>query len=345
MTYPARSALVLQGGGALGAFEFGAARALYEQNFRPDLVAGVSIGAITAVLLARPVKRLGPLGALEAFWKKVTVPGSLFPLLLRPYASFWGNPHFFTLRPDFLSWPFTGLLWTHFYETKALRETLTELVDVEELVNPEAEPLLLLSATNVSEGQVEYFDSRTGKLTLDHILASSSLPPAFPMTKIGGQCYWDGGLFDNTPLGAVLERLDQTADAQRIIYVVNLFPNKGPIPDTMPGVAERMKNLQFANKSLEDLKLLCRFNEVADLMEALESLPSNHPLRRDPAYKAIKKRGYIRIPRIVSITPPHPSAEFGDADFSPAAIAKREEQGRAEANRALSTGPRDPCST
>jgi NTE family protein len=74
------------------------------------------------------------------------------------------------------------------------------------------------------------------------------------MTRIGGQCYWDGGLFDNTPLGAVLERLDH-ADAQRIIYVVNLFPNKGPIPETMPGVAERMKNLQFANKTVEDLKL------------------------------------------------------------------------------------------
>jgi NTE family protein len=344
MNYPARSALVLQGGGALGAFEFGAARALYEQNFRPDLIAGVSIGAITAVLLARPVKRLGSLGALGAFWKRVTVPGFLFPPPLRPYASFWGNPHFFTLRPDFLSWPFSGLFWTYLYEMKPLKETLSELVDLEELLNPDVDPLLLLSATNVREGQIEYFDSRKGGLTLDHILSSGSLPPAFPMTRIGEQCYWDGGLFDNTPLGAVLDRFDQTAGAQRIIYVVNLFPNKGPIPETMPGVAERLKNLQFANKTLEDLKLLCRFNEVADLMEALESLPRDHPIRGHAAYEAIKQRGYIRIPRMVSITPPGPSPEFGDADFSPEAIAKREKQGHAEAIKALSAGPRDPCS-
>ncbi len=163
------------------------------------------------------------------------------------------------------------------------------------------------------------------------------------MTRIDEQCYWDGGLFDNTPLGAVLGRLDQTADAQRIIYVVNLFPNKGPIPETMPAVAERMKNLQFANKTLEDLNLLCRFNEVADLMDALEKTPPDDPIRKHAAYEAVKKRGYIRIPRMVSITPPGPSPEFGDVDFSPEGIAKREEQGHAEAMKALSAGPRDPC--
>ena len=124
MTHPARSALVLQGGGALGAFEFGAARALYEQNLAPDVIAGVSIGAITAVLLARPVRALGPLGALEAFWKKVTVPGYLFPPPLRPYASFFGNPSFFTLRPDFLTWPFTGFSWTYFYVRSLYRPPL-----------------------------------------------------------------------------------------------------------------------------------------------------------------------------------------------------------------------------
>jgi NTE family protein len=125
---------------------------------------------------------------------------------------------------------------------------------------------------------------------------------------------------------------------------VNLFPNKGPIPETMPGVAERMKNLQFANKTFEDLKLLCRFDEVAQLMTALESLPPDHSVRDHAAYKAVKARRYIRIPRLVSITLPEPAPEFGDADFSPEAIDKREKQGHAEAMRALSAGPQDPCS-
>jgi predicted acylesterase/phospholipase RssA len=338
---PASAALVLQGGGALGAFEFGAARGLFEQKITPDVIAGVSIGAITAVLLARPVERLGPLGALETFWKKVTVPGFLFPAPLRSYASFFGNPHFFTLRPDFLAWPITGFSWTYFYETQPLRDTLAELVDLERLKRSGAEPVLLLSATNVKKGQIEYFDSSKGGLSLDHVLASGSLPPAFPMTDIGDQSYWDGGLFDNTPLGAVLDRLDPAADVERTVYVVNLFPNQGPIPDSMPAVAERMKNLQFANKTLGDLKLLCRFNEVAELMQALQSLPEDHLIKQHEAYKAVKKRGYIRIPRIVAITPPEPSPDFGDADFSPEAIDKREKQGHAEALKALSAPPED----
>jgi NTE family protein len=340
MAYPARSALVLQGGGALGAFEFGAARALYESNLAPDVIAGVSIGAITAGLLARPAPGMDSLHALAAFWKKVTVPGKLFPAPLRPYASFLGNPHFFIPRLDYLNW----LNWTYFYQTEPLRHTLQELIDLNKLQQRDADPVLLVSATNVKEGQIEYFDSRHG-LSLEHIMASGSLPPAFPMTEIGDESYyWDGGLFDNTPLGAVLDRLDPAPDADRTIYVVNLFPNKGPIPSNMPGVAERMKNLQFANKTLEDIKLLCRFNEVAELIEVLERLPEAHAVKHHEAYKAVKMRGYIRVPRIVAITPPEPSEEFGDADFSPEALDKREKQGHAEALKALAPPPQDPCS-
>src|ERR1700745_3165323 len=97
MAGSARPALVLQGGGALGAYELGAAKALYKNpKFAPDLIAGVSIGAVTAVLLARPKSGMTPLQALEAFWEKVAVPAPLFPNVFRPYASFLGNPHFFT---------------------------------------------------------------------------------------------------------------------------------------------------------------------------------------------------------------------------------------------------------
>ena len=339
MRQPARSALVLQGGGALGAFEFGAARALYENNLAPDVIAGVSIGAITAVLLARPAPGMDPLQALADFWKKVTVSVEFLPPLLQPYASFLGNRHFFIPRLDYLNW----LNWTYFYETEPLKRTLRDLVDLDRLQQRDAEPLLLVSATDVEKGQIKYFDSQEG-LSLDHIMASGSLPPAFPMTAIGQQSYWDGGLFDNTPLGAVLDRLDTAADTDRTIFVVNLFPNEGPIPKNMLGVAERMKNLQFANKTLEDIKLLCRFNEVAELMETLGSLPEDHPIKQDGAYLALKKRGYVRVPRIVLITPPEPSEEFGDADFSPEALETREKQGHAQALKALAAQPQEPCS-
>ena len=117
-----------------------------------------------------------------------------------------------------MDWP----TWTFFYDTAPLRGTLEQLVDLGALADRDAVPRLLVSAT---EGQIEYFYSQKESLTFDHIMASCSMPPAFPMTVIDRKPYWDGGLFDNTPLGAVLDKLDNKADADRTVYVANLFPN------------------------------------------------------------------------------------------------------------------------
>jgi predicted acylesterase/phospholipase RssA len=332
VTHQARSALVLQGGGALGAYELGAARALYNDNyFRPDVIAGVSIGAITAVLLARPARGLKPLDALEAFWKKIAVPGLMLPPALRQYAAFFGDRNFFVPRFDYFNWP----SWTYFYDTAPLRETLKQLVDLDALLDKTAAPALLVSATNLEQGQITYFYSREDTLTLDHIVASGSLPPAFPMTMIEDSSYWDGGLFNNTPLGAVLDKLDSAPGLDRTIYVVNLFPNKAPLPRNLLEVQARMKNLQFANKTLKDLKSMCRINEVVKLIEAIDNLPGGNPLKDNPAYEAVKKRAYIHVPRIVSITLPEPVGEFDDSDFSPYAIQKRAEEGYAQTMKAL----------
>lgn len=324
------AALVLQGGGALGAYELGAARALYQSaGFAPDVIAGVSIGAITAALLARPAGGRKPLEALEAFWQKVTVPAALFPQPLRPFASFLGNPHFFLPRLDYFALP----TWTYFYDTAPLRRTLEELVDVKALADRDAVPKVLVSATDVKQGQIAYFRSDRETLTLDHIMASGSLPPAFPMTTIGETSYWDGGLFDNTPLGAVLDMLVDAAD--RIVYVVNLFPNRAPLPRDLIEIMARMKNLQFVNKAGEDVKLMRRFNEVARLVEALEKLPGGNPLANDKAYKDVKKRRYLHVPHIVSITTTDEFHQFDDADFSPEAIERRADEGYVQTMKAL----------
>jgi NTE family protein len=341
----ARSALVLQGGGALGAYELGAARVLYgEKNVQPDLIAGVSIGAVTAVLLARPHKDLTPLAALEAFWKKVTVAGAFWPPPLKPYASFLGNRHFFVPRLDFVNWP----TWTSFYDTWPLRETLKELIDLDRLADKSASPKLLVTATNLVRGQTQPFYSEEDTLTLDHIMASGSLPPAFPMTAIKQKAktshYWDGGLFDNTPLGAVLDRLDDAPGIERTVYVVNLFPNKASVPENLPEVMARMKNLQFANKTAEDIKLMCRFNQVADLIAALEALGDANPLARKPVYRAIKRQKYIHVPNIISITAPELTDQFADADFSLEAIHERARQGEELTRRVLQDPHHNPCS-
>lgn len=338
------SALVLQGGGALGAYELGAARALYEGgNFAPDVIAGVSIGAITAALLARPGRGRKPLEALEAFWREVTVPGTFLPVPLRPFASFLGNRKFFVMRTDFLVWP----TWTFFYETDPLRETLRELVDVDALADPKAVPKLLVSATDVEEGEIVYFhsDGEEGPLTLDHIRASGSLPPAFPETVIKGRPYWDGGLFDNTPLGAVLDelnKLDNEPDAERAVYVVNLFPKRAPLPHNMLETNARVKNLQFVNRTEQDVKLMCRFNQVVDLIQAIDTLPEDNPIKGNDAYKELKKQGYMRVPRIVSVTTSDTMHQFDDADFSPEAINTRAAEGYAQTRKALQN-PVDTC--
>jgi predicted acylesterase/phospholipase RssA len=194
----------------------------------------------------------------------------------------------------------------------------------------------------LGEGQIKYFYSREDGLTLDHIVASGSLPPSFPMTVIDGKSYWDGGLFDNTPLGAVLDRLDNTAGVERTIYVVNLFPNKAPIPGDLQEVLARMTNLQFANKTLQDVKLLHRINKVAKLMQALETLPQGNPLKDDPAYQEVKKEGYIYMPRIIPITPPETADEPSAGDFSPEAIQKRADAGYAQTIKALGAMAQTP---
>jgi NTE family protein len=332
MPYPARTALVLQGGGALGAYELGAARRLYKDgDFSPDIIAGVSIGAITAVLLARPANGMKPVEALEAFWQRVTVTASFLPPPLRSYASAFGNPSFFMPRLDYYALP----SWTNIYDTEPLRQTLSQLVDLKALSDPKASPGLLVSATDVEQGQIEYFYRGDRGLSLDHIVASGSLPPSFPMTVIGGKSFWDGGLFDNTPLGAVLDKLDGAIGANRTIFVVNLFPNKAPVPSNLREVTVRTQNLQFANKTLQDLKLMSRFDEVAALMEALESLPDGNPLKDHPAYRAVAKRKYIRVPGIVSITRPEQVEEFGGSDFSPETIEQRASEGYRQTEIAL----------
>jgi NTE family protein len=332
MSLKTRSALVLQGGGALGAYELGAARRLYESGtFAPDIIAGVSIGAITAALLARPAKTMKPLEALEEFWREVTVSGWFLPPPFQQYASVFGNPNFYRPRMDYLDMQ----SWTSIYDTAPLRKTLARLVDCKALADPGASPTLLVSATDVEDGQVKYFGSRTCPLSLDHIVASGSLPPSFDGTEIDGRYYWDGGLFDNTPLGPVIDLLNDGQDADTTVYVVNLFPNKAMRPQTMSQVIERMLNLQFANRTAQDLKLLTRFNEVVALMREIERDPGSDAIKSSDAYATVRDRKYTEVPTIVQITRPKGAAPYDGSDFSAAAIRKRAADGYEQTSQAL----------
>lgn len=327
----ARHALVLQGGGALGAFELGVARAVYAEDcrFRPDAIAGVSIGAITAALLGRPAPGLTPLQALEAFWREVTV-SRLFPERVQPYLSLFGTPHFYTINPF-------ALFGTSYYGVDPLRATLTRLVDLDRLADPAARPRLVVTATDIEKGQLATFQSDQQPLGLDHILASGSLPPSFPMTRIGQTSYWDGGVFDNTPLGAVIDMLDDGAP-DRAILVINLFPNTMPLPTNLADVSQAFSNLLFVNKTRGDISLMKRFNLVAELMAELQALPDDSPVRDLPSFQKMLEQRYQHIPDIIEVTRTSPAQSLEGSDFSHAGIERRAGEGfekaRAELRRA-----------
>jgi len=316
----ARHALVLQGGGALGSFELGVARAIFANDcrFRPDVIAGVSIGAITAALLGRPAPGLTPLDALEEFWREVTV-SRLFPEPVQPYLSMFGTPHFYTINPF-------ALFGTSYYGVEPLRATLSRLVDLDRLADPAAHPRIVVTATDIEQGQLATFQSDRQPLSLDQILASGSLPPSFPMTRIGKTAYWDGGVFDNTPLGAVIDMLDADAP-DRAILVVNLFPNAMPLPTNLADVSQAFSNLLFVNKTRGDIALMQRFNLVAELMAELQALPEDSPVRSLPSFQAMLEQRYQHIPTIIEVTRTRPAQSLEGSDFSHAGIERRAGEG------------------
>src|SRR5919109_970995 len=254
-----RTAIVLQGGGALGAYEFGVLKALYEKrsNFKPSVVTGISIGAITTAVLAGA--KGNPIQTLDLLWReKLTVLPPLPPIFQLAYQHFMpsefqqslaalGNPGMYRLRPEYLYAP---LLCTSVYDLAPLRQTLAELVDLEKLNNGGIR--VAVGAINIGTSLIKYFDNNDGRLSFDHVIASGSLPPASPMKKIDENQYWDGGLFSNTPLSRAinyLEALDSdNPDILRELIVVELFPMEGSIPKNIMEVLNRMIQLQYTSR-------------------------------------------------------------------------------------------------
>ena len=237
-----RVALILQGGGALGAYQAGVYQALAEANLHPDWVAGISIGAVNSALIAGnpPEKRVE---RLRAFWDTVSRPPFGAPSLpasairseimhaaVNQARSFGvllgGAPGFFTPRalPPFLHPPGSpGAL--SFYDTGPLKATLERLVDFDRL--NAGEMRFSVGATDVRTGNFTYFDTTTHTIRPEHVIASGSLPPGFPPTEVDGEHYWDGGLVSNTPLRWVL---DSNPRRDTLAFQLDLWSAGGPFP-------------------------------------------------------------------------------------------------------------------
>lgn len=248
--------LVLQGGGALGAYQAGVYEALNLATHRPRWLAGISIGAVNAAIIAGnpPERRIE---RLQAFWDRVSSnlligppgPGeqvrSYFNDANAFYAVLFGLPGFFEPRmPPAWLYPTGAAQSLSFYDTAPLRETLLELVDFDRINSGTVR--LSVGAVNIRNGNFVYFDNETQEIGPEHIMASSALPPGFPPVEIDGEYYWDGGLVSNTPLQYVL---DQVPRPDMLVFQVDLFSARGPMPRTIFDVSEREKDIRYSSRT------------------------------------------------------------------------------------------------
>jgi len=332
-----KTAIALQGGGALGAYSFGALKYLYESE--PDLrlssISGVSIGAFTAAIVASHPDN--PIDHLQSFWKDLTVFHSkLLPAQVERFFAYFGNPNFYLPRQDYYDWP----LWTSFYDLSPIKDTLAKYVDLPRLAR--AEVKLTVTATDIESGEVKSFDNSDPEqpITIDHIIASGSLPPSYPPKKIGNRSYWDGGLFDNTPLSQLLNQISVDDAAVTRVIVINLFPNRGAIPRTMINVWDRMTEIQFSNKTKKDVALAQKINKLIAAIERLQGVPAHHAdsVTQLPEFADLAK--YKVFDNIIAITNNTPEDVSSSADFSKASIDRRIAAGYRDAKIALTEPPK-----
>ncbi|WP_058834178.1 patatin-like phospholipase family protein [Luteimonas abyssi] len=304
-------ALVLQGGGALGGYQCGVYQELHEAGIRPHWFAGISIGAINAAIIAgNPVERR--IEKLQGFWDLIAEPaGSMLAL---PALAVRSTVAALPPHPELLAWanalsawgallqgqrgffearPLSPFLFddgsdaaTSFYDVSPLRETLERFVDFDR-INQDAGVRLTVGATAVGTGNFRYFDSAREPIRVEHILASGALPPAFPAVEIDGEAYWDGGIVSNTPLEYVL---DCRAPADTLALQVDLWSARGPRPQSMMDVLERMKDIRFSSRTRHGTRTV----ELAQqLRSALKELIARLPDRKLPPHLADTLAPYL----------------------------------------------------
>jgi NTE family protein len=291
----ATKALVLQGGGALGAYQAGVYEALLESDSKLDWVAGVSIGAINAALIAgnAPGERVA---RLREFWNEVSSAAAqnVPPLewvdrgMLNQWsaasAALVGIPGFFRPRAA-MPWMLGGAAPVlSYYDTAPLRATLERLVDFDRINRREVR--LSVGAVNVRSGNSIYFDNTTQRIGVDHIMASGALPPGFPPVHIEGQDYWDGGILSNTPLQYVLDTFARSS--RLVVLQVDLFGARGPMPRNLSEVIERQKDITYSSRTRMNTDAL---GANVNLRQALGDLIARLParLQKDPAVNVLSK--------------------------------------------------------
>src|ERR1700732_4613796 len=296
----AQRVLVLQGGGALGSYQAGAYQALCHHDFEPEWIAGIASGAINAAIIAGN-PREKRVGRLKQFWEMVSAPvpwnpvtksdrgRSLFNETSAALIATFGVPGFFTPRfPPALLWPQGSPQSESYYDTAPLRKTLEHLVDFDRI--NDLKTRLSVGAVSVTTGNFKYFDNfefrKLGKkIGPEHIMASGALPPGFPSVVIDGEHFWDGGIATNTPLDFVL---DAEITRDLLIFPIDLFSARGPLPGSMLEAAEREKDIRFSSRTRMNTD---KNRQIHNARKALRELIGKLPdyLKNDPSVELLRE--------------------------------------------------------
>jgi NTE family protein len=346
---PARAqrVLVLQGGGALGSYQAGAYHALCRHDFEPDWVAGISIGAINAAIIAgnAPEKRVA---RLKEFWEMLSAPvpwspitaddrgRSFFNEASAAMVATFGVPGFFTPRlPPAPLWPQGSAESLSYYDTGALRVTLEHLVDFDRI--NDLKTRLSVGAVSVTSGNFRYFDNfefkKLGKrIGPEHIMASGALPPGFPSIVIEGEHYWDGGIASNTPLDYVLD--EDNTDAL-LIFQVDLFSARGHLPVSLLEAAEREKDIRFSSRTRMNTD---KNKEIHNARKALRDLIGKLPeeLKSDPSLEILRKAAKENTVTVVHLIYRSKNYESSSKDYDFSRIGMVEHWGAGERDVDLS---------
>ena len=344
---PGQVVLVLQGGGALGAYQVGVFQAMHEAGIEPDWVIGTSIGAINGAIIAGnpPAERMQ---RLDAFWDRVRNGAEielprLWPGLDHLFANFatvtQGVPAFFAPRPQ--AWGGLGVPLgvdaASYYSTEPLRETLAALVDFEYLNSAQERTRLTVGAVSVRNGTMRYFDSREEAIGLAQVMASGALPPAFPAIRVDGEPYWDGGVYSNTPIEAVL---DDRPRRDSVIFLVNVWQPSGPEPESIWQVMGRQKEIQYASRTESHIAKQKQIHHLRHVVRELaRKVPEDQ--RAGSEFQELASWGCRTTMHVVRMLAPRLDGEdyTKDIDFTASGLRARREAGYAETRRMIELEP------
>jgi NTE family protein len=344
--------LLLQGGGALGAYQAGVYEALAEADLHPDWVAGISIGSINAAIIAGNPPNLR-VEKLREFWEGITTlpidptGGDLGSLLARGDAArgflnqmsaavalFSGAAGFFQPRvPNPWFHPLGTVEATSYYDTMLLKATLERLVDFDRVNSDHSDIRLSLGAVNVRSGNLIYFDSPRQVITPEHVMASGALPPGFPAIEIEGEHYWDGGLVSNTPLQWIATTHPPT-DA--LIFQIDLWSASGDFPRNLAEVATRQKEIQYSSRTRAFTDFLKNLNTLHNTVATLlDELPEEMKQREHVKYlSAVAKHRAYNIVQLIYRTKGY-EGDSKDYEFSRRSMEEHWRAGYNDAVHAL----------